>query len=640
MEAPFMALRDRYKRIHEIVLEKYDYREDLSPDLENRKSVGASILRRYLAQSKAMMRNNLTLHLEPDDKSKADVADRMEVMQAHDLLMLDPQAHHRDNIHHFQSVGPFWAGWLEMHDFLPVARFKDEPEEDWAERNKKARESYFPFEILDKDPFSISYMEYNRKLTMAGTQVRLPYIDLMERYGESYKVTRDDPRHMLRICRDHFPFIRTDEGTAYEYSDWETFAAKEATVIIAADATQIWHCVDLSGGEGHEGTKKLEYLAEGEYPNPWGDVPLLLATGVYNPHVELAYRREGILHAAIEIEHAKALYKSYWASVTASPPERYEDPPDAVKQQLLDMSEAERPPPFSFRRDPKTGKPIIDRSLGVIREAERKVDEMTDKLYGVLSEEGQQAALSGVLFDPNAAQRLQNIPVSSILAQQDALSDLLGEAQRDEMNMWNRALDMLMHARKYVLNKGREKGDEEKQSDWGYSFKTTGDEKVQGRKIYAGESVKTTPQDYDIEFTRSINPYDNRASTRAAKRAEAIQARQAGALLYDQYLESFDIDNITEFKAKKYEEELFQIEAPRLVMDVRAKVAQFTAILNGSTIEQQLMGLAPEIANQLAGAFGQQQGYSTGSNAHMVQVASPQMENIGQGAGSQQQAGL
>jgi len=639
LEAPFLAMRQRYEEIHDIVFNRYDYRKDLSPDLEPRKSMGPSLLRRYLAMSKARMRTTLTLHLEPVDGTRNDAADRMEVLQAHDLFMLDPQSHHNDDMNHYQSIGPFWAGWLEMNDYLPPAREQGESEEDWTERSKKLRESFFNFSLTHKDWRSVSFMETDRKPTLAGTRLRLPYIDLIERYASDYGASREDRDKMLRICGEHFPFIRTDEGRAFDASDWDSFAAGEAEIVIAADRDTIWHYTDLSRrdkrGNLIEGKVSVEALGKDGYENPFGDVPLLICEGVYNPDQVVSHRREGIIHSLIEIEHGKAFYKSYWASMTANPPERYEDPPDQVKIHLLENPE-DTPDNFKFMRD-HDGRPIIGRSLGTIREAERAVDDMSDKIYGIFDQESQIASVSGVLFDPDAGQRLQNIPVSSVLAQNDALADLFGESMRSKTNMWNRGLNMMMTARRSKLNDHRKKGDKETRADWGSSFRTLGKEKVVGRRIDAGQQIKVSAQDYDGDYIRSIEPVDDRASTRAAQRAEADNSWQRGTMLYDKYLEAYGIENVTEFKVKKYEESIFQIESPRLLMDVRAKVAQFTAILNGSTIEEQLAGLAPEIAGQLAGAFGQQQGYSTGSNANMVQVQSPAGQNIGQDTTSRAQ---
>lgn len=636
LESPFLAAHERYRTIHDIVLGRYDYRKDLAADLDQKKSVGASTLRSALADSKASLRNILAIHLEPNSSDATkEGADRREKADSHDLLMLDPQGYLRESIHHYQSLGPFWAGWLDMHDFLPVIRHKDESEEDWTKRNKKARESYFAFEIIDKDPFSVAYMESGTgKFPLASCRVKLPYIDMMERYGESYKVSRDNPDHMLRICREHFPFIRTDDGQAFETSDWSSFVTGSAEVTIGGDPNKIWHCIDLGDKQKED---RYNYLGEGEFDNPFNDTPLLIAAGSYNPHEELPYRREGLLHPLIEIEHGKALYMSYWASVTANPPFLYEDIPEGLSQWLVENPE-NAPENFEFKNKPD-GKRIIGRPLGTLREAERKIDEMSDKVFTVLDSQARQASTTGIFGDPDANQRLQNIPVSSVLAQQDVHTATKGFAQRDEMNMWDRALNMIVHARKTVYNEGREKGDSKKESDWGYQFHMNGSEKMSGKPTMAGEHVNIRPQDYDAEYIRSIEPVDTRHSTRAAKRAEADQAFAQGMMTFDKKLEAYDIEDKTTFKQEKYIEVMFQAYSQRRVADAMAKAAQYTAILNGSSIEQELVGLGPEIAQQIAAAFSVQNGLGSanpGSNTNMVQVSSPEMNSIGPAAASQQ----
>ena len=643
LEQPFAQLRTRFKTIHDAVFNRYDYAADLSPDLEQRKSFGPTNLRVDLRMVKALLRNNLSLHLEPVDGARDEAADRLEVMQSHDLLMLDPKGYIRENIHHYQFAGPFWAGWLDSLTYLPPTRWEDEDEEAWTKRAKRHRESFFPFQLLDKDPFSVAYNEYNRAATIGSCRVEIPIIDLLERYGSSYNVSRDDPDHMLRICREHFPFIRADEGYAPDWGD-RSFWNKGAEVLIWADANRIYHSIDLQPGTDakryrNSGGSRYESLAEGSWENPFGDVPLLLVSGTYNPHEKLQYRREGLGHSLIEAEHGMAFYKSQWASVTASPQRLYEDMPDDIKKDFAEamQSDAPLPPATQFVSD-KTGKPVVARPLGVIRVVPREIGEIEDKVYSILGEAASKASMQGLLFDPQAAQRLQNIPVSTVLAQRDAMADGLGEAMLNETNEWSRALDMLMNARRH-LNSHRTRGDKPRESDWGYRFKATGKERVKGRVISAGSEVVTTPRDYDGEYTRSIEPTDDRAASRAAKRAEATNAYQQGAMLYDKWLESYDIEDITAFKQRKYEEQAAQIHGPRLSADILMKVAYFTAILNGSTIEQQMSSMPPP--DQVASMFAQQQGMapSTGSNTNMVQVASPHQNTVPPGTAATQEMG-
>ena len=644
LEEPFSQLRGRFKRIHDAVFNRHDYAKDLSPDMEQRKSFGPTLLRRDLRMVKALLRNNLSLHLEPVDGARDAAADRLEVMQSHDLLMLDPKGFIRENIHHYQFAGPFWAGWLDDLTYLPPTRWENEDDEAWTKRAKRHRESHFGFQLLDKDPFSVAYREHNRALTMASCRVELPIIDLLERYGESYKVTRDNPDHMLKICREHFPFIRADEGTAPDWGD-KGFWNKNAEVIIWADANRIYHCIDLEPGTDakryrNKGGERYESLGDGSWENPFGDIPLLLVSGTYNPHEELQYRREGIGHSLIEIEDGKAFYKSYWASMTASAPRLYEDMPDAVKEAFLEMQNAgeKLPPATQFEVDSR-GKPVIARPLGAIRVAPREISDIEDKIYSILNEEAAGASMQGLLFDPQAGQRLQNIPVSTVLAQRDAMADGLGEAMLNETNEWSRALDMLMHARQHKLNSHRKQGDKQRDSDWGYRFKATGKEKVKNRVIAAGEEISTRPQDYDGEYTRTIEPVDDRAASRAAARAEATNAYQQGALLYDEFLGSYGIEDVNTFKQRKYEEQMFQMHAPRFAADGLMKAAYFTSILNGTPIEQEMANMPPP--EQMAAAYAGQQGIapSTGSNTNMTQVASPHQNTVPPGAAAVQEMG-
>lgn len=81
------------------------------------------------------------------------------------------------------------------------------------------------------------------------------------------------------------------------------------------------------------------------------------------------------------------------------------------------------------------------------------------------------------------------------------------------------------------------------------------------------------------------------------------------------------------------------MHAPRYAADGLMKAAYFTAILNGSTIEQQMSTMPPP--EQVASMFAQQQGMapSTGSNTNMVQVASPHQNTVPPGTTATQEMG-
>ena len=112
-----------------------------------------------------------------------------------------------------------------------------------------------------------------------------------------------------------------------------------------------------------------------------------------------------------------------------------------------------------------------------------------------------------------------------------------------------------------------------------------------------------------------------------------------GAMLWPKYLEAYGIEDVTGFNQARSIEMLYQIEAPRIIMGTRSVVATMLVILNGTTIEDQLVGLPADLGQQMASAFGVQQGLGTGSNSQMVQVASPAKQGTGQATQSQVEMG-
>jgi formamidopyrimidine-DNA glycosylase len=205
----------------------------------------------------------------------------------------------------------------------------------------------------------------------------------------------------------------------------------------------------------------------------------------------------------------------------------------------------------------------------------------------------------------------------------DEHNRLLAEAKKSEMTFFGRVLDMLKCSRINHLNKHRTKGEPARESDWPMSFTTTGKEwKVKGKVIKRGEKYEVTPQDLDGEYIRTIEPIDNRQSTQNARIDLAAKRRAMGTLLWDEYVEMNGVENVTEFNEKMAEEMLFQLGVPQAIMETRVQVAQITALINDTTVEEVLIGMPEEVVPQITDAV------APGGTGTM-RMATPQTEGIG-----------
>lgn len=629
VEQPFIStVRDRITLIDDIVYGRFDYTDDLSPYLQQKVSVDADTLRAYKEQAKASLMDDLTLSLDLTGTGdrKETALDRIEALEAHDLMRLDPHGYTRDAIRHGQAIGLFFSGWLAMTPYIMPEQGKGEDTAVYQKRVESYRKAWFPFSFSPKHPSTVAFTEYERKITTATLRFRLPIIDLLERYSDDYEARREDPEKALRIFNEHFGFLRGDEPQS-EFGERDLYR-KEVEVCAADTGTEICHYVDMQAMGDRilgrsKGDRQYEGLGKTDYPNPFGAVSLILAEGVYNWWQPLAYRREPLLMALIRMEFGRSRVKSHWVSRALSPPVLFEElPSNAAGIQINEPLIESR---VMTGADGKT--PVFVRTAGHLQELERKSQEELDKFFEVTKEDVSLAAPRGLLFDPEGVNG--ELPASVVLADIDERNRLTGYAKQSHCNVWMGVLERIQHARKLELNKHRKKGDSAQQADWGAAITTSGQEwKVKGRVIERGTPIEVTAQDLDLEYTRIIEPVDNRAATVMARSEQAEKDWAAGVILYDDRLQAHGIENTSEWKQKKTEEQLYQLNALDEVMKTRLKVAEFTALLNGTTVEEVLGGLPEEMMPQIVNAMnpGMQQPASSGGP---YQMASPATEQAG-----------
>lgn len=592
----------RVQLVRDIIFGRYNYTKELSPYLPQKIGVLPDLLRVYKDQMIAALRTDMRLHLEPvgTGQRKDTAADRVEVMEAHQLMRLCDDGIVLEDMAYYLTVGLYWAGWLEMERYVEPEQAKGESNKDFAERAKRERDGFFPWSLRTLNPETVAWVEEKRVPTTAVLHYRKPVIDLLCRYGRSYGVRREDSTHALKVFHDHFGFLRAD----LDRSAWteRSLYNEEIEVVACDDSSRISHYADLSvklgdrpGTRAKSDKDRYAGLGETDYDNPFGQCSLLLAEGVYNPYEQPAYRREGLMMAAINIEHAKSRIKSHWASASASPPMFYRQQPSETDAQtdkepavLLPILDAE-------------GRPTALDSYGEIKEVVREVDATIDKLYGVLSDETALAAMRSYLFDPDKSNK--DTAASITLAQIDEAAKMLASAQASKSRALSRALDMVRYSQCHGQNAHRGRGEPRQRADQSYVFVTTGKEtKVKGRYIKNGEPIEVTPQDLDQEYVRTLEPYDNSVTAVAARTELASTKWDRGAILWDDFLEECGVENITEFNRKKTEEQLYQVDASEMVSEQRLKVAQYTAVISGLSIEQVLMGLPEDVVPQIVAA--------------------------------------
>ena len=637
VEQPFLAgagggasVRDRIAMIDDVVFGRYDYTQDLSPLLQQRIRVDADVLRSYKEQAKASLMDDFTLHLELTGTGvrKETAVDKIEALEAYTLMRLDNGGVVQDSIRYHQSMQLFWAGWLEQRPYIMPEQGQKEPDKAYTARVEHYRSSWFPWTLDVKNPATVAFMESGREITVATLRYKQPVIDLLERFGGDYKPRREDPEHALRIFNEHFGYLRGDVAQS-EWTERDMYR-REVEVCAFAEGSTISHYVDYTPSDASPRTVRkggggqYEGIGETDYDNPFGRVPLLIAEGAYNWFQPLGFRREPLMMALIRLEHGKARLKSHWASRAASPPMVYSKlPPEAIG---MDVG---GPVVLGLQFGGPDGKtPVATQGYGEVTEITQKVEEQMEKLFTLLNEDAQVAAPRGMLSSPGTIPATMSPNI--VLAETDERNRLTAYAKQSHANVWSAALDMIRESRRRELNKHRKTGDEAQQADWGASFTTTGKEwAVKGKVLKRGDAIEVTAQDLDLEYTRTIEPVDNRESSVMARAEIAERRWAAGTILWDERLEMSGVRNVSEFNEKKAVEMMVQLDAAAEVMKARLERAETAAIMRDISVEEVLASMPETMAGQIVGAAEPGMAPRPESGGQGYTMHSPSVANTG-----------
>jgi hypothetical protein len=586
LERPFLAggkgsrsIRDRMEKLQQIEDSIYDYTQHLPQTWRNPISIAASMLRNDRNKGVAGLSNTLRVHNEPRGglKRQETAADRLEVYESHVILeLLEPL---RDDIHQKQVMGLAWYGWLEADEWGDVERADKEDDKSYNKRVTAERNGFFPLHIMELNGETVSYMEEEpRVFSMAGVRFKLPIIEIMERFGG---IKRDNDADLIHAWNEEFGWMAMDLPQPRD--DVRDTWGEMVEVTMIGDKQTVSYCVDRGPKQGRTNANRYKGLGETTYEHHFGQVPLLAAEGVYLYDRPIAYRREGLLQARIELEHAKAIIKSQWATQTASPPEYVENKiPSEVDTR--DQPELIDPSGALMRRQ----------SRGEIQLLERKVDATQDKLYGTLDQDSRTVAIGGLLL--NSEGEVSSVGVSVQLESIDQMKQAMGSATRSEVRLAHRLLDMAEDYQQAKLNSHRKKGQGQAEADWPYAFATSGQERVRGRTIKHGEQVEIKPKDFDIPMTRTIDVVDERLSTASALLGYHTQRYQAGLETWEDMCEGVQIEDVTAFREAKLAETMVQLDSPRVLMEARGKYAEMASIRQGRSVEEIMMevGVQPD----------------------------------------------
>ena len=266
-------------------------------------------------QLAGILPQSLRYHCEPSSKLKGDerVADKLELFFAHCGHRLIEPLQRATVSHQVKSFAAFW--WLSYDGFAL-------PKE--ASKREEYRRKYWPFQLDVIDPLSVVFLaDDSGKPTIAGREFEMSYADIARIYGGAG--VDDDP---LIILGEKFPYLRGGRGVA---PDSDAGTIEKARVCVINDGRTEAHYIDIK-------TKKGEYerfQEAGEWPNPFGRVPLFIITGKYNPDAtELVDIFQPLNVDVLREQEALDTHMTQAASIAFTPSQWNIVPPDTIIERI------------------------------------------------------------------------------------------------------------------------------------------------------------------------------------------------------------------------------------------------------------------------------------------------------------------
>jgi len=597
----------------------YDYSKHLPPELASDMSINASLLRQNVLEMKKIVRRDLEWQVVPEGRSHAPAADRLEVAAALHWRRLDPNGFLLESMYDGVCRAFLTPVWLEMDPFRIPAQEPREEDDAYEERVQQYRESWFGYRADLKPQKSVYFHEKRGVPTAAALEYKLPVLDLAQRYvrtSQGASPTKDDTKLMLRLFDQYFPRLR--EGMAHAEDDPE-FWSQEATVCVLDDGYKIGHYLDLPKAN----TDRYQGIKDGETDNPFRRCSLFLAFGRYNHGQPMESRFEPLLLPLIQIEKARSIVKSTWGAMAMQMP-RLAEQLHAEVARTIAVNPGMALPDSEFYDE--EGNPKVYKALGQLSQLVNEVDPTMDKFFSVLDQERGAATPRSFLNDPQQTQAVARMPATSVLFMADEENGQVSDAVRSITSAIGDINLAIFESFRY-LNRHRKNG-EKSEADESFYGITTGEERVHGREVKAGQPVEVRPQDLDFPFTLAVKAVDLRPSVQAARRMEAdarwFTPDGVKTITFDDRLSASSVTNVSEYKELLTADAVYQFNAAQFIAASRMDAINLIAFRDGRDPAQlaQLVGMAaPMLPNSPAGMAP-----SAGA-PNTVQVLPPGQEN-------------
>jgi hypothetical protein len=445
------------------------------------------------------------IHIEPRHPIDMPKADKLEIVDANQLLTWDGGGKLSHAIHRHQAVSPYAGLKINKVPYAPPKRKTGEKADDYNRRVKRWEENYSAFMLSVEDPLSLAFLEDGLlNVTMFVHEYEWPVIDFLEAYGTYDKAeyaSDPNPILMFHVMEQQFPSIRA----GYKMADWSPafYSRKKLKVCEVDNGQQIRIYLQSNDTTIHDLIPLSDLSEGGSYPNSFGRPCLFPVPGRWNPDATKPEDRyEPLLVALMQSRWNLDFTWSQWASRAAERPTQVSELPPQVSLDIMRMEEEERDRFLLKQEELKSGR--LNQVLGKVSTLDTGPSEYMSRLYSEQRSEHSQyvpgAALSG-----NEENRviLSRAPTSSIIRLDELTDEELGMAYRLKYNAFVSILEA--HDSYWKANPDKE-----------LAMTASGEEKVKGKSIPRGYQIRMKSSDWDFDFVRSINRFDDRASTMMA----------------------------------------------------------------------------------------------------------------------------
>lgn len=535
--------------------------------------VASADMEKYSHDAEQASRVSLVFSIASRERERQSLADDAEVGAAWFWNEVDKGGQQSQTIRRALVARSFAAVWVYLNPF----KLPSEPSEREA-----YLKSYFPIRIEVDAARASAFLENQGRVTLAVRKVEKTIVEIVHDYNK--RPDKKD-RNPLQIWNEDFPHLRAGHATD-SWSEKDQLG-KLLTLWQLDDGDHICHYAEGLPGQDYQSISNQK--DDEPWENPIGRPLCVVGSGFWNPDAErIADRYRAMLYPALEKAYQRdlgySMLASYWASMSMR---LIELPPEALHE-VADIPTLKERAEFLDNVMVRETAGIV-KVMGVAKSLDTPMPEILGRHLQKLDAEFQ--ALLPARAPDEATLRASS---ATAIAIREAYKDLSYGPVREALarivhDVTEIGFDLYRESdRSRFLNKPGT------QTSIDLMGLTSGSESVKGKRIETGRRFSLGPKVLgpdDSWYDLHIDPVDNSAGAKAARRAAAAELKAMGAIDDEQWLEMLDFTNVGEQLGRLQVQEWDNMSRKPIAALALASALRRTALETGVP-EQQLIALA------------------------------------------------